>query len=169
MAAGDVGGSGGVFNATPEEFVKATADVTSRLRDAVDVAKKDPSKEIGITAEELQQRRKLATSPRNFVGDGTNRLFEVKSSARAQQIMNKGLLDKQREMRQKEVLKKMGILRKVQVGMFIVGIGFVWWMGVEFLLPQYAAVQERNRILQIRYERAQMKLEEYEKQKTSGD
>ncbi|KEG13880.1 hypothetical protein DQ04_00731020 [Trypanosoma grayi] len=155
----------GPGSAKPEDIVKATADATSRLRDAMAEARRDPSKEIGISAEELQQRRKLASTPRNFVSEQTSRAFEVKSSARAQQIMNKGLATRQREMRKKEIAAKMTILRRMQVGVFVAGMGLLWWMGAEYLLPQYAAVQQRNRVLQLRQEMAQRKREEYARQR----
>ncbi|PWU99015.1 hypothetical protein C4B63_10g438 [Trypanosoma cruzi] len=157
-------GDGG-FGGNPKDHVRAAADMSSWMRNAVDEARRDPSKEVGISAEELQQRRKMASNPRAFVSEQTSRAFEVKSSARAQQIMNKGLLDRQRETRNKEVLKKMTILRRIQVGTFFLGIGVAWWMGAEYLLPHYAAVQERNRLLQLRCEMAQRKREEVEAQR----
>lgn len=148
----------GGFGAAPRDY-SAAAAMTSRLQDAVAEARRDPAKKIGIAAEELNERRKLALSPRSFFSDKTQRGFEVKSSTRAQQIMNKGLLGRQREMRNREIMKKMTILRRMRVGMFFLGVGLTWWFGVTFLLPRYAAVQERGRVMQLRYELAQRKRE----------
>ncbi|RNF08134.1 hypothetical protein TraAM80_02891 [Trypanosoma rangeli] len=161
-AEGIGGGRGGAKTSDP---VTATADMTSRLRNAVDDVRRDPSKQLGISAEELQQRRTQASSPRAFVSDQTNRPFEVKSSARAHQIMNAGLLERQRETRNKEVMKKMSLLRRVQLVTFCAGIGMACWLGVEYLLPRYAAVQERRRLLQLRREMAYRKWEEAEAQR----
>ncbi|RNF22035.1 uncharacterized protein Tco025E_03318 [Trypanosoma conorhini] len=132
---------------------------------AVDDARRDPSKELGISAEELQRRRKQASSPRTFVSEHSSRAFEVKGSARAQQIMNAGLLERQRETRNTEVVRKMSVLRRVQLGTFCAGIAMACWLGVEYLLPRYAVVQERRRVMQLRREMAQRKWEEAEAQR----
>ncbi|CBH10043.1 hypothetical protein, conserved [Trypanosoma brucei gambiense DAL972] len=146
---------------SPRESVAAAAACSSQLREAAERARKDPSKDIGLTTEELQERKRCAAEPHRFVSKSTSRPFEVKSSSRAQQIMTKGVVERQVTARQKEVLRKVSSLRKLQVGLFFVGVGFAYWVGVEFLLPHYAAVQERNRILRLRYEMAQRKREEH--------
>lgn len=150
----------GPYQQSPEDAVKSTSNMTDGIRQQLENARKNPEKELGITKEELQARQKEAMAPRKFVSEETKREFDVKSSARAQQIMNKGINKIQREKRQRELKDSLKILRKFQIVLSVFGAMFIGWISVEYLLPQYAAVQERNRRMQIRYQRAQARLEE---------
>lgn len=135
--------------------------MTKDLRGHLDNARKNPAKELGLSEAELERRRKEATKPRSFFSDTTKRQFDVKSSTRAQQIMNQGINKAQRDKRQRELRGSMKVLRKFQVLLSVCGAMFIGWLAVEFLLPQYAAVQQRNRLMQLRYDRAQEKLRAY--------
>lgn len=145
---------------SPQDAVKATSSLADGIRQQMEQTRKNPEQELGMTAEELERRRAEATTPRKVTSGVTNRDFEVKSSTRAQQIMNKGINKMQREKKKRELKDSMKILRKFQVVLSIFGVMFIAWIGVEFLLPQYAAVQERQRRMKVRYERAQASLAE---------
>lgn len=151
------GGFGGGQSAS--DTVKSARDVTDSVKEQFQAARKNPEKELGIPLEELNRRQREARRPHSFVNDETKRKFEVKSSARAQQIMNKGIDKYQREKRQKDLKKNLSMLRKVQVVMCFFAAGLFSWLAVNYLLPQYAAVQDRNRRMQLRFDRAQHSLE----------
>ncbi|KPA80395.1 hypothetical protein ABB37_04643 [Leptomonas pyrrhocoris] len=153
------GGGGFGGGQSPGDVVKSTRDVTESVKAQFQAARKNPEKELGIPLEELNRRQQEARKPHTFVNKETARKFEVKSSARAQQIMNKGIDKYQREKRQKDLKLNMSVLRKAQVVLCAVAVGFFGWFAVTYLLPQYAAVQHRNRRMQMRYERAQHSLE----------
>lgn len=142
--------------------------MTERLREQFSEARKNPAKELGISPEELEKRQKAAVKPHAYVSTDSQRAFEVRSTARAQQIMSQGLEKKQREKRQKELRGSMKVLRRFQVGLSLVSAVFLGWMFVEFLLPQYAAVQDRNRKMKLRYERAQASLAQFEEQQKAA-
>lgn len=155
----------GPYNQSAEDAVKSTSEVTDNIRQQLEHARRNPEKELGITSDELRARQREATAPRKYTSAQTKREFDVKSSARAQQIMNRGIDKMQREKRQSELKASMKTLRKFQMLISVLGALFVGWMGVTYLLPQYAAVQERNRRMQIRYERAQARLQEAAKER----
>jgi hypothetical protein len=153
-------GGGGFDGGQPAGgTVKSAREVTESVKAQFQAARKDPEKELGIPLDELNRRQREARKPHAFVSEKTSRKFEVKSSARAQQIMNKGIDKYLREKRQKDLKKSLSMLRKVQVVLCFFAAGFFGWLAVSYLLPQYAAVQDRNRRMQMRYERAQRSLE----------
>lgn len=152
--------SGRSFGGSPEDAVRATASLTDSVRDQLNAARKNPEKELGMPFDELERRQKEARKPRTYTNDASRRSFEVRSSARAQQVMNQGIDKYQREKRQRDLKNTMSMLRKFQILLSVFGVGFFVWLGATYLLPQYAAVQNRNQRMQLRYERAQKKWEE---------
>ncbi|CAD2213366.1 hypothetical protein AGDE_01576 [Angomonas deanei] len=146
---------------SPQDAVRSTAQMTEQMKDQMERSRKNPGQELGLSADEVARRKAEASKPRSFVSGETKREFEVKSSSRAQQIMNRGLDRSLREKRLSEFRKNTRLLRKVQIGLGIFTLIFLLYMGREFLLPHYAAVQQRNKILQIRAERAKERMEEY--------
>lgn len=151
------GGLGG--GQSSEDAVRSTKGVTESVQSQFEAARKNPEKEIGIPLEELNRRQQEARRPHAFVNEETKRKFDVKSSARAQQIMNKGVDKYQREKRQNDLKGSLKMLRKVQVALCFGAAGLFGWLAVCYLLPQYNAVQHRNKRMQMRYERAQMSRE----------
>ncbi|KAK7195496.1 hypothetical protein NESM_000477200 [Novymonas esmeraldas] len=138
--------------------VRSAQDATHSVQERLRTARKNPEKEIGIPLEELERRQREARKPRQFVSSESSRSFDVKSSARAQQVMSQGVDKYQREKRQRDLKSTFTTLRKVQVLLCVFGAGFFGWLAVTYLLPQYAAVQDRNRRMQLRYDRAQQSM-----------
>ncbi|KPI89799.1 hypothetical protein ABL78_1062 [Leptomonas seymouri] len=152
-------GSGVGGGQSTGDAVRSARNVTESVKAQFQAARSNPEKELGIPLEELHRRQREARRSHAYVNEETKRKFEVKSSARAQQIMNKGIDRYQREKRQRDLKKNLSMLRKVQVALCLFATGFFGWFAVSYLLPQYAAVQHRNRCAQMRYERAQSSLE----------
>lgn len=72
--------------------------------------------------------------------------------------MNQGVDKYQREKRQRDLRHNLSMLRKLQVVLCVFGAGLFGWLAVSYLLPRYFAVQDRQRCMQLRYERAQRSL-----------
>ncbi|KAG5473735.1 hypothetical protein LSCM1_04365 [Leishmania martiniquensis] len=152
-------GSGGGFGPSPGDgAIKSAQGATDSVRELFRAARKNPEKELGIPLDELERRQSEARKARHFVSENSSRRFDVKSSARAQQIMNSGIDKYQRERRQKDLRNNLAMLRKLQVVLCVLGAGLFGWLAVTYLLPHYFAVQDRNRRMQLRYERAQRSL-----------
>ncbi|EPY35132.1 hypothetical protein STCU_01234 [Strigomonas culicis] len=157
------------FQGSPEDAVQSTAKMTEMMKAQMDKSRKDTAGELGLTAEEVSRRRQEANRPREYVSGTTQKKFDVKSSARAQQIMQQGIDKTQREKRTGDFKKNMKLMRKFQFGMGLFIVCFAFVVGREILLPQYAAVQERNRVLQIRSERARARLEQLARERGLAD
>ncbi|KAG8338823.1 hypothetical protein ERJ75_000133900 [Trypanosoma vivax] len=142
------------------DCVANMAAAGSHLREKAQNIQKNPAKEVGLSSGELKKRSKLAAAPHRYTGGDVDRSFEVKSSSRAQQIMSMGLIERQHDIKRDTVVRKMSFSRRMHVGVSLLGAGFLWWMGTEFLLPHYTAVQRRNAAMQLRYEMTQNKLKE---------
>ncbi|AIO00027.1 hypothetical protein LPMP_290760 [Leishmania panamensis] len=141
------------------DAVKSAQGTTSRVQELFRAGRRNPEKELGIPLNELERRQSKARKTRQFVSENTSRTFDVKSSTRAQQIMNRGIDKYQREKRQRDLRSNLSMLRKLQVVLCVFGAGFFGWLSMAYLLPHYFAVQDRHRRMQLRYERAQQSLE----------
>ncbi|CAC9507616.1 conserved hypothetical protein [Leishmania infantum JPCM5] len=141
------------------DAVKSARVTTDSVQGLLRAARQNPEKELGIPLDELERRQREACKARQFVSESTSRKFDVKSSARAQQIMNQGVDKYQREKRQRDLRHNLSMLRKLQVVLCVFGAGLFGWLAVTYLLPRYFAVQDRQRRMQLRYERAQRSLE----------
>ncbi|KAG5497268.1 hypothetical protein JIQ42_03751 [Leishmania sp. Namibia] len=155
----DSASRGGVGPSSARDAVKAARGATDNVQELFRAARRNPEKELGIPRGELERRQSEARKARQFVSHHTSRKFDVKSSARAQQIMNNGIDKYQREKRQKDLRSSLALVRKMQVVLCVLGAGFFGWLTMTYLLPHYVAVQDRNRRMQLRYERAQRSLE----------
>ncbi|KAG5490480.1 hypothetical protein JKF63_00600 [Porcisia hertigi] len=150
--------SGGFSSSSSAGDVRSARAATDSVQERFSAARKNPEKELGIPLDELERRQREARKQRQFVSDATSRTFDVRSSARAQQIMNQGVDKYQREKRKRDLKSNLSILRKMQVVLCVFSAGFFGWLLTTYLLPQYCAVQDRNRRMQLRYERAQRSL-----------
>lgn len=139
------------------DTIKSAQAMGETLREQLGNARKAPEKELGISKEDLIKRKQEAMKPRTFSTEDA-KAFEVRSSTRAQQIMSAGLAEKQRDKRRRELKGSMNILRKFQYVLSFLGVGLIAWMTMQFLYPQYCAVQERNNLMAHRFERAQESL-----------
>ncbi|GET90339.1 hypothetical protein, conserved [Leishmania tarentolae] len=151
--------NGGFGSSSPGDVVKSAQAATDNVQGLLRAARKNPERELGIPVDELERRQKEACKARQFVSDSTSRKFDVKSSTRAQQIMNQGIDKYQRDKRQKDLRHNLSMLRKLQVVLCVFGAGLFGWLAVTYLLPRYVAVQDRQRRMQLRYERARKSLE----------
>ncbi|CBZ23956.1 conserved hypothetical protein [Leishmania mexicana MHOM/GT/2001/U1103] len=151
--------SGGFSSSSAGDAVKSAQAATDSVQGLLRAARQNPEKELGIPSDELERRQREACTARQFVSESTSRKFEVKSSARAQQIMNQGIDKYQREKRQRDLRHNLSMLRKLQVVLCVFGAGLFGWLTVTYLLPRYFAVQDRQRRMQLRYELAQRSLE----------
>lgn len=147
-----------------DDVVKATAAQTEGLRKTVDSYHANPEATTGLSHEELKRRQKEAATPMKYsTSDG--KVVEIKSSSRIQQIMSKGVNEKQHLRKRKEFVEKMGFLKNSV--WFVWGAAFLMtgYIVSEFLYPQYLRVRERNFKMKIRREMAAKKYEEVLRQK----
>lgn len=156
--------------------VEAASATTKAMQDTMDRFHQNPSEATGMSDAELARRRKEAATPRRVTlppspqtldaaanatkveGTATAaaatgaKVVEIKSSARAQQVMTQGVDSVQRNKRRQEIANKMTIVKKARWGVVAVSIGVFYYAVTEFLLPQYQIVQQRNRRMEMRRE-----------------
>ncbi|CUF61604.1 transmembrane protein, putative [Bodo saltans] len=118
----------------------------------------DPEGEIGITREELLRRQKEAQQSLK-VNLGEGKTLDIKSSARAQQIVQRGTAKLQQEKRRKDLADKMELFKKGRWVFSAFAFLFVGYLATEYLLPQYARIQQRGQIMEMRRVRAEAALE----------
>lgn len=147
------------FGGSADQAVRQTADAAKGAQDSISKFRKDPEGELGMSREELLRRQKEANTPLK-VTTPTGKQLDVKSSARAQQIMNKGVDKYQREKRKREIDGKIAIVKKARWVVIGAAIGIIGYIVSEFMYPIYLMRQARTYKLQVREERAKAKMEE---------
>lgn len=123
---------------------------------------RDPARATGMSADEIERRRAAAAAPRQVdIGD---KRFNIQSTARAQQILQKGSNEMQLNKRLDEVKKNASFMKSVRwvsIGVSAAAIGMISYM---LLLPMVAAHQERAKRQDIRAKRAYFAREQFERE-----
>ena len=155
-----------------QSAVNAAAQNTKAMQSAMDRFQQNPSEATGFSEAELARRRKEAATPRRVTlppspqtldaaatasnpqqqQAAAGKVMEIKSSARAQQVMTEGVDTMQRNKRRQEIANKMTIVKKARWGVVAVSVGVFYYAVTEFLLPQYQIVNQRNRRMEMRRE-----------------
>jgi hypothetical protein len=150
-----------MFGDNPNDAVRALGSQTDETKNTMSRMRADPESEIGIPKSELLRRQKEAQqSLKVKLGEG--KTLDIKSSSRAQQIVQKGTAKFQQEKRRKELADKMDIFKKARWVFCGASFLFVGYLATEFLLPQYARIQQRGQIMEMRRARAEQVMAERE-------
>lgn len=135
------GGAGAqsAMNSTKQQFESVVKDFQA-----------NPAAASGIPEEELARRRAEAQAARNVqIGDKS---FNIRSTARSQQIMQKGTNKLQYKKRMEEIKEKMAMFRYARVVVIATTVMAFYIIGQNVLLPRYVVFAERSRRNQMRFE-----------------
>jgi hypothetical protein len=141
--------------------VASAASGSQKAREIVDKAQQDPESYLGLTKEELEIRQKAARTSYKSTTKGTDRVLDVKSSSRAQQIMQKGVAEKQRVARQEDIKRKLALLRKSRWIFIAAGCAFLGYLSYNYFIPAYAMRVARRKNFEVRAQLAEEKLKDY--------
>lgn len=143
----------------PNDAVSSIGSRGDETRNTMARMRADPESETGIPKSELERRKAEARAPQKItVGDG--KVIDVKSSARTQQIIQKGAAKYQQSKRRKELADKMEIVKKARWVFGALGFAFVGYLATEYLIPQYARIHERTKLMEMRRVRAEARMQE---------
>jgi hypothetical protein len=124
---------------------KGYDDMVQKLRSPID------PEAIGLTKEELAERKKQATAPWK-VKKADGKSFSIQSSTRAKKILQEGVPEKMTQKRLRELQQKINTAKIIRWTALGAGCISLAWMFYELLLPVSRMHWERREKMRRRHE-----------------
>lgn len=124
-------------------------ELQSKLSDMRNVSNSSLA-DIGLTRDDLNRRCEEAKAPRSLSAGG--KLFSIISTARSQQILQRGLADKMKDKRLREIEGKKQAFVHVRWFATFFGLAGAALLFYDVLLPRLQYRNERNERLRMRHE-----------------